>query len=238
MALVAGAGAALAGPPLTTEDPGILDPGQLELIVAATVSATDSGKTQELPVFDLSLGIHQALQLSAALPYVRSDPDAGPADSDFGNLQLGLKWRFLDTDRAQLAFAPLYAFGVSVTKEITGLGHGNDVLLLPLTAELALGGDWRLTADAGYGIVRGDRDGLGYGAYLGRPLGRRANVYLELHGSAERDFSDDFMHVALGADWRLATGLLLLVSIGTGLWEPAGAEATNYRAYLGLQYLR
>lgn len=232
------AGAALAGPPLTTEDPGVLAPGELELIVAATVTGDAAGRTWEFPVLDLSLGLLDDLQVSAAVPYVTVDPDGGPSDGDVGNPEFGLKWRIVNNQRLQLAFAPLYAFGVSVTKELGGIGDSRDVLFLPLTGQLALDGDWTLTADAGYGIVRGGRDSLGYGAYLGRPLGSRANVYVELHGSADKDFRRDFMNFHLGFDFELAAGLSLLFAGGAGLWAPGGEEAADYDVYLGLQLVR
>ena len=53
-----------AGPPLTIDDPGILQPGGLEIILAADGAKTDAIKTYDFPVLDMSLGLTDNIQMS------------------------------------------------------------------------------------------------------------------------------------------------------------------------------
>jgi hypothetical protein len=117
----------LAGPPLATEDPGILELGQWEIIAATTASTADGGDTYQLPVLDVSLG-------------VIADPEGQDSDSDFGNLELGVKWRFWNSEDLQVAFAPLYAFGITHSAAERGIGEDSDVLQLPVVAEYRIKG--------------------------------------------------------------------------------------------------
>jgi hypothetical protein len=64
--------------------------------------------SSKLPVLDVSLGvIDQQVQIGATYPYVIADPEGQDSDSDFGNLELGVKWRFWNSEDLQVAFAPL-----------------------------------------------------------------------------------------------------------------------------------
>jgi hypothetical protein len=131
----------LAGPPLATEDPGILEQGQWEIIAATTATATDGGDAYQLPVLDVSLGvIDQQVQIGATYPYVIADPEGQDSDSDFGNLELGVKWRFWNSEDLQVAFAPLYAFGITRSAAERGIGENSDVLQFPVVAEYRIKG--------------------------------------------------------------------------------------------------
>jgi hypothetical protein len=57
---------AFAGPPLTIDDPGILDPGQWEIIGAVTGATSDTVDVYELPLLDVSYGLTPNTQLSAS----------------------------------------------------------------------------------------------------------------------------------------------------------------------------
>jgi hypothetical protein len=227
----------LAGPPLEIDDPGILDPGQWEIITAATMTSTNAGDVYEAPVLDVSYGVAEQVQVSAVYPYVFVDPDEGSAESDFGNLEIGVKWRFVDEDGLQLAVAPLYVFGVSAGRARRGIGDENDVFGLPFLLETSFG-EWRLNAALGYEAVQSDRDALAYGAALAHPFGARTEILFEIYGSADTEFDDDVLNFHVGFDSEIAEDLHLLFAAGSAIRDPDGGEELDFDVFLGLQFFR
>ncbi len=222
---------------MVIDDPGILDPGQWEFITAVTGESARSGEVYELPVFDVSYGITPDIQASMVYPYVRVDESGSGSESDFGNLEVAVKWRFWNSEELQVSLGPGYQLGVSSRDAARGIGAETDSLSLPIDLEYALGGDWRLNAEIGYGIVSDGSDEWGYGVSVAHPLGSRTEAMFELYGGALSDFDDDFLGWTLGFDVALTDPLHLLLSGGTGLREPAGAEDVDYSFFLGLQYV-
>ena len=121
---------------METEDPGILDPGTWEFIVASTATAIKDGPdVYEFPILDVSYGLTESVQISATYPYVWVDPPDGSSDSDFGNLSVALKWRFWNSERLQLAFAPVHSFGINVSRAVFGFGEDKDATFVPISME-------------------------------------------------------------------------------------------------------
>lgn len=69
--------AALAGPPLSIDDPEILDTGSFEVIVAAAIDSRDSGDSYLFPILDVSYGLSENIQLAAVASRINNDPDDG-----------------------------------------------------------------------------------------------------------------------------------------------------------------
>ena len=228
---------ALAGPPLTIDDPGVLDPGQWEIITAVTYADTTEGSATQLPILDVSYGVTENVQVSAAYPYVFVDPKDDSSDNDFGNLQVGAKWRFFNGENLQLAVAPLYAFGISVNAAKRGVGDDEDALFVPLEIEYTLG-NWRFNGEFGYASIKNEPDGWGYGAAVAHPLGTRTEIMFELYGGADDDFDNDNLNYHVGFDFAWSEDLHILVSAGSGLTEPAREAELDFDFFRGLQYFR
>ena len=230
-------GRLLAGPPLAIDDPGVLDPGQWEFIAAVTVASTNDGDVYQAPILDVSFGLTPNTQASVVLPYVFVDPKNESSDSDFGNLAIGYKWRFIHNDKLQVSFAPAYAFGISVEAALRGVGDDTDILFLPLNAQYEIG-DWSLNGEWGYVSLQSGGDGWGYGAALSRPVGQRTAMMFEIYGGADTDFDNDDLNFHIGFDTELRPDFHLLFSAGSGLREPAGATKLDFDIFFGLQYFR
>ena len=94
---------ALAGPPLSIDDPGILDLWQLEMVAAVTSTKTSAGDTWQLPLIDMSLGvIEDHLQLGVAFSRVHVHPNDGNSESDTNNPALALNAEYGVTERWRL----------------------------------------------------------------------------------------------------------------------------------------
>lgn len=235
-AIVLFAGHAHAGPPLFIDDPGILDPGQWEIIAAATTAKTRAGdEAHELPVLDVSVGLTENIQASAAYPYVFVETADGTEADDFGNLALGLKWRFYNGENLQIAFAPGYQFGISVAAATLGVGSDTKIALLPISLEYSFG-DWTLNAEVGYAAIEEEEDEVAYGVALGHPVGSRTQLMFEIYGATNSELGDNFVNFNIGADIELTPAWHLLLAVGSGISEPTGAEELDYTGFLGIQY--
>lgn len=228
--------AANAGPPLFIDDPGILDPFQWEVIAAATTAKSKAGdKASEVPVLDVSLGLTENTQISAAYPYVLAELADGTSENDFANLTVGWKWRFLNTDSLQMAFAPAYAFGISVTAATLGVGDDTPIRFLPVNLEYGFG-NWTLSAELGYASIKEAPDETAYGAAIGHPVGSRTQLMFEIYGATNDRLGDRIVNFNVGADIEITPAWHILVSAGSGISEPAGAEELDYTGFLGIQY--
>jgi hypothetical protein len=227
----------MAGPPLAIDDPGILDPGQWEIIAAVTMASTNEGDAYEVPILDVSYGLTSNTQVSVVLPYVFVDPVNDSSDSDFANLAIGYKWRFINNDKLQAAFGVGYAFGIGVSAAKRGVGDDTDILFLPLELQYEIG-DWSLNGEWGYVSLESGGDGWGYGAAVSRPVGQRTVLMFEIYGGADTDFDNDNLNFHIGFDTELRPDFHLLFSAGSGLREPVGATELDFDIFLGLQYFR
>jgi hypothetical protein len=142
---------ALAGPPLSIDDPGVLDPWHWEIIGATTLTSDSDGDYWQAPLLDISLGvIEDYVQVGFVYPYAHADSGNGRSQSDFGNAEFGVKWRFLKRDRLQMAFAPYHVFGVSTGTAAKGIGDDSDAAVLPINAEYSINDRWSLNGEVSY----------------------------------------------------------------------------------------
>lgn len=228
----------LAGPPLLIGDPGILEPGQWEVITAITAASIGEGHYYEAPLLDLSLGlVPERLQISATYRYAHADPEGNSSNWDFGNLEIGATWRFWQNDTVQLAFAPGYSFGVTRKTAEQGIGDSGDVAALPLVAEYQINDGWRLNTAVGYELVEEAGDVWAYGLALAHNHSERLELLLELIGAANTDLEDDNLDVRAGFDYAVTTDFHLLFSVATGLREPSRDDKLDYDVFLGMQFL-
>ena len=221
---------------MVTDDPGILDPGQWEIIVAATWTENKDGHSfKELPLLDVSVGLTENVQLSAVYPYVFVDLDEQGRGDDFGNFEAALKWRFWNREKLQIAAGAAYLDGISATTARLGIGSDDPIWTLPVVLEYTFG-DWTLDVQATYASIRNQEDEAGYGIALGHPAGSRVQLMAELYGATNSQFEDNFLNFTVGADIEITPSWHLLLSGGSGISEPAGAEVLDYNIFVGIQY--
>jgi len=231
--------AALAGPPLSIDDPGILAAGELEIIFAATMSATDGGNYHDLPLLDLSVGlIEDYVQASIGVSHVYVALDNAISQQDVGNPSVGVKFRFVNTDRLQVAFAPAYVFGVSDSTAQKGVGDSANIAVYPFNAEYQLNDAWRFNGELSYARSDENDKEWGYGVAFARTLNARRELLFEVSGSGGNFLGSDFMQARVGIDSAMSDSFSLLFSIGTGLREPDGEDSTNLDVFIGFKYVR
>ena len=227
----------LAGPPLSIDDPGVLDAWHWEIIGATTMTSSSDGDYWQAPLLDISLGvIEDYVQVGFVYPYAHADFGNGGSQSDFGNAELGVKWRFLKRDRLQMAFAPYHAFGVSTRTAAKGISNDSDATVLPINAEYRVDDRWSLNGEVRHVSVDNASNEWGYGAAVAFAPNDRWTLLAEVAGASDTEFDNEFLELRVGFDTALKDSFHLLFSIATGIKEPSGAGELDYDVFLGLQF--
>lgn len=223
------------GPPLSIDDPEILTPGELEIIVAGTLEDTDSGKRYLLPVLDLSYGLSENVQASAILTRAVNDPAQGSSKSDLGPGAIGVKWRFLARERLQMSVAPYYERHLRNGAVDRGVTDEIEAWVLPIELQYELTA-WRFNAEVRYAAIEHAGNEWSYGVAAAYPVTERLELMGEVHGGADRELRDDQLAYRFGLDFAATPTFHLLASVGAGLDETEDDEDLDLQAYLGLQW--
>jgi hypothetical protein len=228
-----------AGPPLSIDDPGILEFGQFEFITAVTMTTVNDGDLHELPLLDISVGLVQNyVQASVGLAHVYVAPDGERSERHFRNPEVGLKFRLVNSRRLQAAFAPAYVFGVSRSAAEKSVGDTANVVTLPINVEYQLTNRWRLNGELGYAHFDDGRGEWGYGVAVAHNFAERLELLFELSGVMVNFLDGDLMQVRAGIDSSLSESLHLLFSIGTGVRARVPEDRIDLEIYLGFKLLR
>ena len=228
---------ARAGPPLIILDPGVLEPGQIEVITAVSSSAIGEDQFYTVPLLDVSLGlISDRLQIAITYPHVHADTKDNDSNWEFDNLELGGTWRFWQNEKWQVALAPIYAFGVTRRTADQGIGTVGDVATIPLVAEYQISPGWRVNTSFGYERVESADDLWSYNVAIAHIYNERWELLAELAGARNDDSGKDVLDVRAGFDYALTPDFHLLVAVATGLREIDPTEKLDYELFFGLQF--
>ncbi len=156
---------AIAGPPLSIDDPGILEVSQLEATISITATYGNEEEIYEIAALDVAYGIAENLQVFAVYPFFYMDPHNEPVESGFESMELGFKWRFYNSLYFQVAIAPNYAFNPDSSSSWFGIAGNYESVTLPVQLEYSVS-KWTLNMELGYSVVKDDPDELSYGVAL------------------------------------------------------------------------
>ena len=225
-----------AGPPLTIDDPGILEPGGLEIILAADGAKTAAIKSYDFPVLDASLGLTENIQMSVVLPLQKIDEPGQPSKTDLGYGEVGVKWRFFKNDSTEFAFAPAYVLPLNNASTIRGVIDDVRILNLPLLAGWELG-DWSLLAQLAYAISSKSGNGWDYGVAGGYQVSAKMQLLAEVYGATDSRVSQTDVNYNLGFDYGFTERFHLLVSARSKLYSDLPSEERlKYGWFVGLQW--
>lgn len=222
---------ALAGPPFMTDDPAPVDYKHSEFYVFSTMDRTKDGKDTALPAFEYNYGAFPDTQLHIVVPYVTNAPNDAASQSGIGDVELGVKYRFLqETDTTpQIGIFPMAE--VSTGNSNKGLGNGKTWWRLPLWIQKSWG-EWTTYGGAGYVINRaeGQKDYPFAGWLLQKDFGEKWTLGGEVFGR-DKDTVDGRGTTILnfGGYYKFTPDFNLLFSAG----HSVGGES-HAVAYLGL----
>jgi hypothetical protein len=228
--LLAAPGMALAGPPYATDDPEPVEYRHWEVYLASQGTFAGGAFTGSAPHLEVNYGAAPGLQLHVIAPLVLAVGGGERGRYGPGDLELGVKVRFLDEDRAGVQVGTFPIVTLPTGSASRGLGAGGATVLLPIWLQKSAG-PWTTYGGAGYRIrtAAGEADGWFLGWLLQRQVGLAAlgaEVYRETSSGRTLAGRDGF---DVGAVVDLSALHHLLLSIG------AEGGPREVHAYLGWQ---
>lgn len=231
LALAGAAMPAIAGPPYLTDDPVPTDTGRWEIYTFAA----GEGQRADLDAdagLDLNYGPVKDVQLTATLPLSFEHDMLGGWRNGTGDLELGLKYRFLDDKKSGIS-AAIFPRAILPTSSLeTG---ERTRLLLPLWVGKDLGEGTSLFGGGSYELNpgSGNRNFWQGAVALTQDVGKRLSIGAEItRQGPDTDGGTAQTRAGVGSIVKLSTHYALLFSGG-----PTWAEhKTGYHFYgaLGL----
>jgi len=237
LALIAGSALAQGGPPMVTDDPGTPGDGHWEINLGAIATRMPHRREVAAPDADINYGWGERVQLKIDIPWVFSRDDGEPWKSGFGDGVVGVKWRFIDAERAGFSMStyPQYTRSVldsSARRGVAGTGHE---FFLPLEVAGELGA-FDLAAELGRNFVSGDSANQWVaGIVAGHGCGEGVGCLAEVHTTHSALASATLLNV--GVHWKISDNLTFLGATG----REFGTRSDDLRqalVYLGIQITR
>jgi hypothetical protein len=222
---------------MITDDPGTPGSGHWEINVAYLDDRTALTHDQSLPHVDLNYGLGDHIQLKYETGYLFVSAAASDGiKRDIDDSLLGVKWRFLDQDKAgvDMSMYPQLDLVNSHRSVQRGIAAPGPNLLLPL--ELAHAFDSvSLVGEVGYQYSSEQPNAWVLGLLGAVEITNQFEFMAELHSESERFLNGGDLIVNFGFRQEIAGHLKLIAAAGTGLRN--GIDATRFVGYLGFQFV-
>ncbi len=181
---------------MDTDDPGTVAPKSVDIEISGEYAKSAEGKETGLSIA-ATTGILSNLDFGLTLPYTISDPDEGGGESGIGDLEAGLKLRFLEGEGARPALALTAGATIPTGDEEKGFGSGK----VDLSAALV----------AGFGF---------------KPVNIYLNFGYGRLNSADADANEraDIFSASAAVEWAVTEPLALNAEF---LYESAGADGDD-----------
>ena len=230
--LIAG-GTVYAGPPFLTDDPVPVEYQHGEFYIFSMLDATKGASTVQAPALEFNYGIAPETQFHVVAPFTCYASNGNPTEYGFGDMQIGVKYRFLKEtdDWPQLGIYPMLM--VPTGNADRGLGNGSAWGQLPLWAQKSWG---KWTTYGGIGLAINPNAGHSNHLFGGWLLQRKLTEKLTLGGEifcqgADVGSTQSSALFNLGGIYDFNEQFHFLFSGGYTL---VGEQ--NTPGYLGLQY--
>jgi hypothetical protein len=216
---------AFAGPPFLTDDPEPVDYQHWENYLFAAGDHEGSVYTINGPAVELNYGLLPDTQLSLNVPMTTVGASDVRTASGLGDVQLGLKYRFVHETNGWPQMALYPAVTLPTGDASRGLGNGQAWFQLPFWFQKSWG-PWTTYGGGGVALnsAPGHRDYPFGGWLLQRDFGEHLTLGGELFAQG-RDMDDDKGFVALnfGGSYKFTDHFTVLASAGHSI---AGEEHT------------
>ena len=193
--LMAGATAALAGPPFQTDDPEPIEYKNYEFYTFAAMARLPGETDIQGPAIEFNWGALPNTHLHIIVPAATYLPEYGVSAFGPGGIELGVKYRFIQETKTIPQIGTFTMFEIPAGNADRGLGVGKTWYKIPLWAQKSFG-PWTTYGGGGEAVVpvKGFRNYPFAGGLLQRELGKRLTLATEV-----------FYHGQITADTRHAT---------------------------------
>jgi len=231
-----------AGPPYVTDDPEPVEYKHWELYIASQFandkdSAAGTVVSGTAPHLEVNYGVLPDTQLHLIVPFTYNHPKGGTTQYGLGDVELGVKYRFLhETETTpQAALFPLVELPTG--NDNKGLGEGHVQVLIPLWLQKSWG-PWTTYGGGGYWIKRinpnpGDRNFWQLGWLVQREISKTVSIGAEIFHFTRKN--DDEAHNRTGFN----VGSTINLSDDHHILLSAGRDFTGdnrFSAYVAYQF--
>lgn len=222
---------AVGGPPFLTDDPVPPEYRHGELNVFATYDETHGGSDTNFPAMEYNYGALPDTQLHIGISYARSSATGGPDEQGLGDVEIGVKYRFIHEtdDTPQIAVYPMAMLPTGNASK--GLGNSRTWWRLPVWLQKSWG-EWTTYGGGGYAInpAEGQKNYVFGGWLLQRNVGERWQLGGEVYARGPDTVAGQSSTVLnFGGSYRFTPDFNLLFSAGHSV-----SGETHTIAYLGL----
>jgi hypothetical protein len=236
-ASISTAARAQGGPPYYTNDPGTPGSNQWEINLAYMPFLYHSQSVAHTPDVDINFGLGDRIQLTFENAWLRFDDPLGSPKYGLGQDQLGVKWRFYDSQKTGFALSVFPQVSLnnpdaSVRRGITPPGAS---LVLPMEVSKKLG-PLDLNGELGYNLVHLGADGYLAGVVAGHEFTKRLEADAEFYavGTVHPALGSDTL--GLGMRYKIHPPFILLLMAGRSL-RAARDGQPYFVGYFGMQLL-
>jgi hypothetical protein len=144
----------VASPLFRTDDPEPLEYKHWEAYIASQYANDKGGSSNIVPYFEFEHGLLPDVEVNLLVPFGYNRPRGGPVFYGLGDVQVGMKYRFIQETNNVPMMAVAPAVTLPTGNSGRGLGSGEPQLYLPLWLQKAWG-PWETGGGGGYRINPG-----------------------------------------------------------------------------------
>jgi len=233
-------GSVFAGPPLVTDDTGIVPKGDWQFILSLQGESRPSVDSAAAPALEATYGFWEDMNLTAVIPRQLIEERGESSKTDFGNAQINYKWLFLDDDEGlTMAISPIYSFPLTKNSRIRGIAEDVRVLSMPVLVSKEVG-RWQFLGSLAYDLASESVDGISFGTFVLYNQSEKLQWMAEIYGaefSGDEFDNEGFLNWRVGAWWLMGRGWSLLAAYGGPLQSDLPAEdKLDYDFFFGFQF--
>lgn len=224
--------AAGAGPPFSTDDPEPVDLHHVEINLIGQQTHAVSGRAGSVSG-EVNVGCAAETQCHVAVPVAFDHPGGGPSRAGLGDVEFGVKYRFLNRTGDGWSAAVYPTLALPTGDAARGLGNGRAQLLLPLWVQRS-SGKWNWDAGIARLINRAPnaRDSWFAGLLARRSFGDRLSLGAELFRRTSTAVGQpSAAGFNVGAIVNVSLHQNLLISAGRGLTHVETNRCSMFLAY-------
>jgi len=232
------------GPPLLTDDPGTPGNKNWEINTAVTVSEFQREQDVEAPALDINYGWGERIQLKYESSWLYLNANGMAPANGWANSLAGVKWRFIDNKKHELAIStyPQFEWSVLASSVRRGLADPGQSFLLPIEVTKALG-PIELNLEGGHWFST-NSPGWISGLAVGHQQTKRLELLGEVHrvtgayAANQTVFNQPSTQTVfnLGGRFRLMDAALFIFSAGRSFSGPSSGQP-QFIGYFGVQWL-